>query len=72
MKYHIEIEADTQPGLIEAIEEVRSAFASGSSWRNVSSGSFRLKLKPEDERTQEELQQQWKDAHPRPSAPWKE
>lgn len=71
MKFHIEIEADQQPGLIDALDEAREALTTGAAWRNISAGSYRLRLTPNDQETQNELWRQKEAAHPKPAAPWR-
>jgi hypothetical protein len=69
MKFFIEIEDNTQPDLIHSLDEARNTLVSGDCFLNVG-GCTNVKLRPENDATEDEFRRQHAAAHPRPAAAW--
>lgn len=70
MKFIIEIEANTQPGLIESLNIAKQRLVLGGCYVNQCHSTGSVKMKPADTMSEDEFQQQFHDAHPKPKAKW--
>lgn len=69
MKFSITIGGNSQPALIDALNEARKALVDGRCHIN-SSGSVEVVMGPADAETEAKFRRQHQAAHPRATAPW--
>jgi hypothetical protein len=69
MKFLIEIAGGDATALIRSLDHARQHLLSGGCYLNVG-GSVDVKMRPENEDTEEEFRRQYAEAHPKPARSW--
>lgn len=70
MKFLIEIESDTQPGLIYQLERAIKRLKEGGCWLNCANLDGDVQLKPGDDSTHDRYGDLWTLSHPKRQADW--
>lgn len=70
LMFTVDIESDTQPGIIAGLEAAIRRLRQGGTALNVAASAYEVFLRPQDEDTTAEFQRQYADAHPKALGDW--